>query len=133
MVLAANHFYQGTVSRANQVLDGFGMRFDDEENASATFEVSGDDIARDPLTVGVRTGKFFRASPVTIVEPTAAKILVAAPPHPERGFVTVARSGKAEIVALGASLWWSWISDPKTVDSDNARLLQNILTRNSND
>ena len=72
---------------------------------------------------------FFRPSPVRVLEPAMGKLLVAAPQFPESGYVAVGRSAKAEIVVLGTSLWWDWITPNKSDGADNARLLGNLLKR----
>ena len=45
-------------------------------------------------------------------------------PEAETGFVALARCERGEVVALGQSLWWSWVN---AEHCDNARFVQNLL------
>ena len=47
------------------------------------------------------------------------------------GYAAVARAGTGEVIALGVPLWWKWISPEDAATTDNARLLQNLLTRHA--
>ena len=141
LVVAANHFFQGTVARANQVLKPYGLEIYDTEprvslggiaerssleKRSVVVDLVGQED--EPLTAGVRKLRFFRPSPVLITDPDKAKVLVDTPYYLNDGFVGVWR-GKGEVVALGESLWWNWIGGEQGKGTDNARLLQNLLTR----
>ena len=92
-----------------------------------TWEVKGDGLRADPLTDGVRSLNFFRPSPIAVQG--KATILAAAEPYPGQGFAAVARAGNSEVAIVGQSLWWSWITPDRSKGADNARLLQNLLTR----
>src|SRR5262249_28749525 len=39
----------------------------------------------------------------------------------------MARAGKGEVVALGESLWWDWITPKYDPTGDNAKLLRSLL------
>jgi hypothetical protein len=41
--------------------------------------------------------------------------------------VASAKAGKGEVVALGESLWWHWVTDKQAAGADNARLLRSLL------
>ena len=142
LIVGANHFFQNTVAKANEFVAHYGLQLADEEAELPLFDANGrqlplekrvveigpDDITKHPLTAGVRTLKFFRPSPVSISPKVQGTILVAAPPFPGKGIVACTRSGKGEVVVLGESLWWSWISANHTSGADNVRLLENLLT-----
>jgi hypothetical protein len=130
VVLTADHFMRGTVDGANQVMAPYGLRMDDMEPAGVpgkTWEVTGDGLRADALTDGVRSVSFFRPSPITAQG--GATNLAAAEPYPGQGFAAVARAGKGDVAVVGQSLWWSWITAERSKGADNARLLQNLLTR----
>ena len=55
-----------------------------------------------------------------------------APAYPGEGFVAMARAGQGEVVALGESLWWSWVAQDRAKGSGNGMLLRNLLTRPGN-
>jgi hypothetical protein len=130
VVLTANHFFRETVPQVNKLLEHYGLQMDDVEQPSpAQFRLEGDEIVADALTKDVAKVAFFRPSPVRVLEPAMGKLLVAAPQFPESGYVAVGRSAKAEIVVLGTSLWWDWITPNKSDGADNARLLGNLLKR----
>jgi hypothetical protein len=92
-------------------------------------EIEDADIAKHVLTAGVETLRFHRPSPVGVEDEKRGRILVAAPPYPDAGFVAVAQADRGQVVVLGISLWWNWITSPKESGADNARLLQNLLTK----
>lgn len=130
VVVAANHFFMGTVAKANEFLASFGLRISDVELPGLNlFQVEGEGIVENPLTAGVQSVKFFRPSPVAIEDEDKAKVLVAAPAFPDEGFVAVANADGGQVVALGVSLWWNWIASAQESDSDNATLLKNLLSR----
>jgi hypothetical protein len=99
------------------------MRMIDTKPQGANeFDLGADAIRAHPLTEGVRVLSFHRPSPTTVTDRSRGKLLVTAPPYPGDGFVAVARAGDGEVVALGESLWWSWVNK-----ADNALLLRNLL------
>src|SRR5262249_51852628 len=123
-------FFVGSVEKANEVLDGYGIQMRDEEDAR-TGHVMVDKYDIDPVTkyAGVRSARFFRASPISVLDDKRARVWVKA--HgvgkPGDGFVASAMAGKGEVVALGESLWWHWITDEQAAGSDNSRLLRLML------
>ena len=54
---------------------------------------------------------------------------MAAPAYPGEGHIAVAQAGRGEVVALGQSLWWFWLSQAKAKSSDNAAMLRNLLEK----
>jgi hypothetical protein len=130
LILAANYFFRGTVSKSNELLEPYGLRMQDTESpATRDIEIQGAQIRPDPLTEGVNALHFFRPSQVAVTDPNKARILVSVPDHPGEGIVAVARAGEGEVVALGQSLWWNWIATEKGKASDNAALLANLLKK----
>ncbi|MSR58161.1 MAG: DUF1559 domain-containing protein [Planctomycetaceae bacterium] len=127
VVLAANHFFRGTVGKANELLVPLGLKMHDVE--AELIQVEGAAITPHALTRDVRTLRFFRPSPVYVEAQEKGEILVAAPMYPDGGFVAVARAGKGQVVALGASLWWNWIASEREAGADNAVMLRNLLTK----
>ena len=140
LVVAGNHFFQGTAAKANEVLKPYGMQiYDTEPRVSAALPgrtgleqrsvlVELIEQPDEPLTGGVRKVRFFRPSPVLVTDKEKAKVLVETPYYLDDGFVGVWR-GKGEVVALGVSLWWNWIGGEEGKGMDNARLMDNLLTR----
>lgn len=134
VVVAANAFYRGTVEKANAVLAGYGIQMRDEEaQAKGLDDVTLDKSDFDPQLVkaGIKSARFFRASPVAVTDDTAGRVLAKAigVGQPRDGFVAAAKAGKGEVIALGESLWWNWIADKQAAGTDNARLLQWLLAR----
>jgi hypothetical protein len=120
------------VKAANGLLDPYGLRMTDVEPGG----LAGIQVPRpeaDPLTQGVGPLRFFRPSPARVIDAKKGKLLVAAPPYPGEGFAAVARVGEGEVVALGQSMWWHWISTDQSQGADNAKLLQQLLTRPGRD
>jgi hypothetical protein len=131
VVVSANAFFRGTVEKANAVLDGYGMQMQDEEAQGDLNDVTLEKGDFDPNLVkaGVKSAHFFRASPVAVTDDKAVRVLVKAigVGKPGDGFVTLAKAGKGEVVALGESLWWNWIGERQAAGTDNARLLRWLL------
>ena len=125
LVVTANAFFRNTVEKANEFVTHYGLRLSDVD--SNLIDVNSTGIVRHPLTAGVRALKFHRASPVVAQAKDRATVLVQAPAEPEAGFLAVARAGKGEVVVLGESLWWSWMSSQLTSGADNEILLKNLL------
>jgi hypothetical protein len=130
VIVTANYFFRGTVEAANKFIVPLGLKMADTEpkNGNSLVELEESDIPRHKLTEGVRKAKFFRPSPVTVEDSTSGTILLETPFDPEKGLVAVARFGKGEVVVVGTSLWWRWISSEEESGADNVRLLQNLLT-----
>ena len=129
-ILAANRFFVGTVARANQLLVPYGLRMTDTEpRERPEFDLGAAEIAKDPLTRGVKSLYFHRPSPVEVTQSQKGRILVAAPTYPGKGYIAVARADRGEIVALGESLWWYWLSQGRAKGAENAALLRNLLEK----
>jgi hypothetical protein len=130
VILAANFFYRGTVAKANELLTPYGLRMiDTESQERREFDLGAAEIVNDPLNDGVKTLHFFRPSPITVTDSQKGTILAHAADYPGQGFVAKARAGEGEVVALGQSLWWSWIAKDQAKGSDNAVLLANLLKK----
>jgi hypothetical protein len=131
VVVAANSFYRGTVEQANKVLAGYGIELQDMEAriGQNTVSLSKDDL--DPALVksGITTAHFFRASPVRLTASDSGRVLANAVSvgNPGDGFVVMARAGKGEVIALGESLWWNWITPKYDLTGDNVKLLRWLL------
>ena len=132
VIVTANYFFRGTVEKANQFVVPLGLKMaDTESNVENLFELEESDIPRHKLTTGVGKLKFHRPSPVSVEDPRKGTILVETPVDPQQGFVAVTRAGKGDVVVLGASLWWNWIASEQESGADNARLLQNLISKPS--
>jgi hypothetical protein len=128
--LMADHFFRGTVSKANLLLADYGMMMHDEESHSdpqVTVELPGLDSQL--LRAGIEKVSFQRASSSSVTQPTQAKVLVKAVGmgHPGDGFVTTAVVGSGRIVVVGQSLWCFWISRARDPRGENAELLRWLL------
>lgn len=132
LVIAANHFFGRSVEKANTILDGYGLKMVDAEAPLSANAVTVDDASFGPELVkaGIKSARFFRASPAVIADAKRAKVLVKAAwvGGTDDGFVAIASAGKGEVVALGQSLWWHWISTDGAKGTDNAKLLRFLLT-----
>jgi hypothetical protein len=132
LVVAANRFFVGSVDAANKVIEGWGLKMVNEEAPSGQNEAILDGKAMGPelLEAGISSARFYRASPVIVTDARRARVLVKAKGvgGPGDGFVAVAKAGKGEVVVLGQSLWWSWMSAEQARGKDNARLLRALLT-----
>ncbi|MFN0053805.1 MAG: hypothetical protein ACKV0T_16620 [Planctomycetales bacterium] len=131
-IVAANHFFQGSVARANEFIVPFGLRMKDEEPPgvpAVTVTVAQDWLAKHLLTQGVGNLKFFRPSPIAVEDEAHAELLVTAPLFPGHGFAAVAHSGRGEVVVLGISLWSYWIASEMESGADNAVMLGNLLAK----
>src|SRR5205814_1574524 len=87
---------------------------------------------------GVKAARFRLPSPVAVTGPNAGRVLVKAFGVGQQGdgFVACAKAGKGEVVAIGESLPFAWMSDAwwkdrrkgKYADAgDNAKLLRWLL------
>jgi hypothetical protein len=131
VLVAANAFFMGTVDRANAILDGYGIKVINEEARHGTDDVTLEKGNFDPSLVkaGLKTARFFRASPVRVTDDRLGQVLVTAAGvgTPGEGFVASAKAGKGEVIALGESLWWSWIAADQARGTDNALLFRRLL------
>jgi hypothetical protein len=132
LVVTANAFFIGSVKGANAVLDGYGIEMKDVEAPKAQeVELTKDNFDADVVKAAVGKAKFFRASPVKVDK--GGRVLVSTPEfdEPGYGYVATAKAGKGEVVALGESLWWNWVSEGKgkgqANGSDNGKLLAFLL------
>jgi hypothetical protein len=132
LVVAANRFYAGSVEAANKVLEGYGLTMLNEEAPIQHNEAVLDRKAFAPevIKAGIGSARFHRASPAAVTDARRAHVLVRASGvgGPEDGFVAAAQAGKGEVVVLGESLWWNWVSAGQAKGTDNARLLRLLLT-----
>jgi hypothetical protein len=132
VVVAANHFFVGSVKQANAVTADYGIEMRDTEA-----RVPGKDgvlIGRDDLHPRLVKDKiesvtFFRASPVSVTDDKKGVVLARAAGvgEPGDGFVAAGVAGKGEVIAIGQSLWWHWISKERAKGADNAKLLRWLL------
>jgi hypothetical protein len=133
VVVAANHFFRGSVEKANAVLDGYGLQMRDEEagvRGQSDVTIKRGDFSPWLLKEGVRSLRFVRASPIAITDAKKARLVVRAAGAGQSGdgFVVRAQAGKGNVIALGQSLWWNWISDAQAQGTDNAKLLRWLLS-----
>jgi hypothetical protein len=131
VVLAANSFFRGSVEKANAVLADFGLEMRDEEaGPPAKEDIAIGKDAPELVKAKVESVRFFRGSPIAVTDPAKARVLVPAVGVglPGDGFVVSAKAGKGKVTAIGQSLWSWWISDEYGDRSDNAQLLQWLLT-----
>jgi hypothetical protein len=130
VIIAASHFMTGTVSEANKVMDGYGLRMADEESSSRV-TVQKESLDIDLVRAGLDHVVHFRASPISIVDQKTARVIVKAVGAGQKddGFVAVSKAGRGDIAAIGQSLWWHWISDEQANGADNAKLLRWLITR----
>ena len=129
VIVTANAFFRTTVEKANLLLERNGLHMLDEEKGGFELDkVKDDGLAKDPLLSGVAMLSFHRASPIKVTDKEKGTILAVAPPFPEHGFVAKANAGKGEIIAIGQSMPWNWISANGGKDADNAKLMLNVLS-----
>ncbi len=126
VVVCASSFYAGTVRKANEVVEAFGLEMHDEEPpGAAVLRADADALAADPLAVGVAGLAWPRPTP-TELRDERAQPLVTLDVYPAWPVAAVARTaGGGEVVTLGVPLWWTWIG----LDPGNERLMRNLLTR----
>jgi hypothetical protein len=131
VVVAANHFYQGSAAKANQIAGPYGLQMADIEPVFGNNRIilRPSEIRVDPFTRGVKELDFLRPSPIDITDPRIGRLLAEAPALAGKGLVAAGRKDKGEVIVLGTSLWWSWVGRDHDKGGGNARLLQNLLTR----
>jgi hypothetical protein len=130
LVVTANAFFVSSVKGANAVLDGYGLEMKDTEAPMAVeVVVKKDHLDPELVKAGVGKVKFFRASPVQADRGKGGRVLISTPEfdQPGYGYVAIAKAGKGEVVAMGVSLWWSWVSDKRANESDNGKVLGHLL------
>jgi hypothetical protein len=132
VVVAANYFFRGSVDKANAVLADYGIRMrDDEARGMGQNEVTlgKDDLHSRLVKDKIESATFFRASPVAVTDDKLGRVLVKASGVGEAGdgFVALGTAGKGEVIAIGQSLWWNWITPERAKGADNAKLLRWLL------
>lgn len=127
VVVAANSFMVGSVPKANDVLAGYGLQMRDEQGQWVA--VGKADLDPKVAEAGVASLNFHRASPVAITDRKAGRALVKAKGvgQPGDAFVAVAKAGRGQVVALGQSMSWYWVSEKRAGKADNAKLLGWLL------
>jgi hypothetical protein len=132
VLVMANCFFQGTVAKANTLLEPYGVVVADEETRGGNGQVTIEKDGIDPRLVnaGIERVTFFRASPSAVTNPTLAKVLVRAAQVGNHGdgFVTTAKAGYGQITVFGQSLWWDWVSSARDPYGSNVKLLRWVLT-----
>jgi hypothetical protein len=136
LVLAANRFYSGSVEAANKVLDGYGLKMLNEEAPIGpkrfipAVVLDKESFAPEVVKAGINSARFHRASPLVVSADKPARVLIKAVDigGPQDGYVATAKVGKGEVVVLGQSLWWSWMSADQAKGTDNAKLFRLLLT-----
>jgi hypothetical protein len=130
VVIAANHFMHGSVPKANEFIVPRGLKLiDDESTNQGICEVGPEEIADHKLTGKLKSLRFHRPSPVAVENEKSGKILVTAPTLGNHGVVAITQVDRGEVVVLGLSLWWVWISEGVATETDNGQLLKNLLSR----
>ena len=122
LVVFASSTWVGQVDRANQVVGDLGLRFRDEELG---FHVSADELADHWLTDGVSTIELFRPAPVEVVSSEATVIASYPGSSPAEGMIAFSEAGDGGVLAIGASLWWSFYLG----SADRERILLNLFDR----
>jgi hypothetical protein len=133
VLVTADAFFVGSVKGANAVLKDSGLEILNEEppGMAQPLTLKKADFAEVVGKAGVESATFFRASPIAVQK--GGRVLVNAPGYdkPGLGLAATAKVGKGEMTALGASLWWYWVSDGdkkgQANGSDNAKLLRYLL------
>jgi hypothetical protein len=132
VILAANYFRGGSVPKANEILEGSAIRIQDTEGRTGTQRVTLEesDLSSLLTDAGVKSACFFRASPISVLDPRAGQVLVKAKGvgYESDGFVAVADVGKGQMIAIGQPSWWSWINPKQAAGTDNVGLLRWLLT-----
>jgi len=129
VIVAANAFFLGSVTRANELLEGHGLILENRDIHSTAKKPQDRSrfesklVTRDKLTADVSLLKFRRASPIKVITPSMAKILVHSPFSESEGTIAVSRPGEGEIVVLSQSIWWLWAGR----GGDNAQMLRNLF------
>ncbi len=125
VIMTANHFFMGTVDKANKMLVPYGLRMKDEEPRGRNqFDIGPESIAPCPFTEGVKALHFHRPSPTEVLDVNRTFILVEGPADLGGCLLAYAKAGDGEVLGLSESLWWSWITK-----ADNAVLFGNLLKK----
>jgi hypothetical protein len=134
VIVAANHFFGHSVQGANSILAGSGLEIIDKEaspNGQNDVTLRENDFDPRLVKFGVKSARFFRASPIRITDSEKPRVLAQAVGvgNPGDGFVAMTKVGKGEMLALGESLWCFWITKERAKGTDNAKLLLWLLMR----
>jgi hypothetical protein len=132
VVVSANYFFRGSVKQANAVLADFGIEMRDVEARGVgqnEVSIGKDDLHPRLVKDKIEMVTFFRASPVMVTDDKLGRIMVKASGVGEAGdgFVALGTAGKGEVIAIGQSLWWNWITPERSKGTDNAKLLRWLL------
>jgi len=124
LILCADAFFVGSNSKANDLLNRYGLRMDTKDAAQG---IRTSHILSDPLTSGVTELTFRRPVCVWVTDPRQAKLLATMMEDEQCGFIAVSRaSGRGDVILLAQSLWWSWVR-AELGGGDNAKMLENLL------
>jgi hypothetical protein len=131
VVVAANYFFRTSVAGANMVLEKHSLAMlDTEANGPSEVMATKEQIKPEVTNEGIKSLRFFRASPIEVRDSSKGKVLVKAVGIGAitDGFVAHTKAEKGHILAIGQSLWWHWITPDQAKATDNARLMQMLLT-----
>jgi RNA polymerase sigma factor (sigma-70 family) len=141
LVVSAQSALVGSVEAANKVIEGYGLKMLPEEAPigrdrlipAAVLDEKA--LAPEVVKAGIKSARFFRASPIVVSTDKPARVLVKAAGvgGPEDGFVATAKAGKGEVVVLSKSMWWYWMTAEEAKGTDNAKLLRLLLTPTAGD
>ncbi len=124
LIVCADAFFWGSHSKANDLVNPYGLRLADQDAAPG---IPSSRILSDPFTTGVTNLTFRRPVCVSLVDPRQAKFLATMTEDEQCGFIAVSRAaGRGEVIVLAQSLWWNWVRS-ELGDGDNAKLLENLL------
>src|SRR5262249_5992040 len=115
VLVAANRSYWNSIAKANLVVVPYGLTMHDQVTRRTSQEgvtLGKDDIDASLVKAGVQSLRFRGPSPIEVTDASKSRVLVLAygVHGPAQGFVARAQAGKGEVVAIGESLWWHWIS-----------------------
>jgi hypothetical protein len=131
LIVTADRFFRNTVEAANHLIIPAGLQMADEEAPwPKTFVLESEWVAEVPFAEDVKTVVLHRPSPIAVLDPAKGTILVGAPPFAEQGFVAAGQFGRGRIFVVGQSTWWRWLCHTRNANSDNGRLLANLITLN---
>lgn len=124
LVVCADAFFVGSNSKADDLLNRYGLRMDTKDTF---FGVRSSRPVADLLTAGVTELTFQRPVCVWLTDPRQAKLIATMIEDEQCGFIAVSRAaGRGEVIVLAQSLWWNWVRSELGV-GDNARMLENLL------
>jgi hypothetical protein len=132
VVVSANAFFVRSVPKANEVLADSGIQMRDVESrvqGQNEVTIGKDDLHPRLAKDQIESVTFHRASPTQVTDDKLGRVLVKAAGvgEPGDGFVALGTLGKGEVIAIGQSLWWYWITPERAKGADNAKLLRWLL------